>query len=107
VLKYSPPYRYSPENEPRYETVGDCSGPLSRGQGTEVIKGAMSRVIVLLITGSVLASCSAVESAGRTVGDFILGNTPKAAAPAPPAPANTASEKPERLDCPEGACPQH
>src|ERR1700732_5002838 len=68
---------------------------------------AMPRVIVLLMIESVLASCSSVESAGRTVGDLILGNTPEVATPTPPpSPPPSAPSKNPNQDCSQSTCRQ-
>jgi hypothetical protein len=60
----------------------------------------MFRVSMLLLAGSLLASCAVFQP----IGDVILGNTPNA--PAPPPPSNTQSEQPNNPDCSDGACPQ-
>jgi hypothetical protein len=80
----------------------------------------MSRVIAMLVTGAVLASCSAMETAGRTVSDVLIGgpirSSPgddayrkKIEAEAEAARKQHSNNAPSQIpspDCPQGACPQ-
>ena len=80
----------------------------------------MLRALALIVAGFLLASCTAVETAGRTVSDVLIGG-PIRSSPGDDAyrkkieaeaeaarkqQSDTAPSESPSPDCPEGACAQ-